>query len=259
MAYYVKHRYFGRVAAPLLLFFLVVTARPGAGQTRKELNRKSTDTLPPGWTLKFQEEFEAASIDYAKWSPHAPGQVVFEGKQTWIPQAIGLADGQAHLTARRTAAGYTSGILTTLGSFAQTFGRFEMRFRMPAGAGLEPIFRLLPLPTGDQPSIDVLDASGGNPAKSLFANRWEQDNLERDYSGSWDGPDLSKSFHTIAVEWDDEKIVWLVDGVERFRSLDGIPQQKMYLAVCLEVRDPDERTPFPASLDIDYIRVFARP
>ena len=130
---------------------------------------------------------------------------------------------------------------------------------MPAGAGLDPLFRLLPLGAADQPSIDVMDASGGHPSTALFANRCVESNLDREYSGAWEGVDLSFGVHTIAAEWDEEKIVWSVDGVERFASWDGIPQQPMYLTVCLEVRDPAAQTHFRAVLDIDYIRVFARP
>jgi len=259
MPYYLKRAHFQKVALWPAVFLLVVIARPFSAQTRKKAVPKPADAFPPGWTLKFDEEFDSASINYAKWSPHAPGKVAFEGQQTWIPAAVRLSGGEAHLTAAKTANGYTSGMMTTLGSFAQKFGRFEIRFRMPAGAGLDPLFRLLPLGAGDQPSIDVMQASGDHPSRSLFANRWLEANLDRDYSGSWDGVDLSNGFHTLAAEWDEEKIVWSVDGVERFASWDGIPQEAMYLAVCLEVRDPDARTHFPATLDIDYIRVFARP
>ena len=259
MAYYMKRLNFQKVAPCAALFLWIVIPRPFAAQTRKKESPKPADTIPPGWTLKFDEEFNAPSINYDKWSPHAPGKVVFEGQQSWIPGAIVISGGQAHLTAAISANTYTSGMMTTLGSFAQKFGRFEIRFRMPAGAGLAPLFRLLPLGADDQPSIDVMQAAGAHPTTALFANRWVETNLDRDYSGSWDGIDLSNGFHTVAAEWDEEKIVWSVDGVERFASWDGIPQQPMYLTVCLEVRDPAAQTHFPATLDIDYIRVFARP
>lgn len=254
-----KRSHFQKVALWAALFLLIVIARPFSAQTRKKESAKPADVLPPGWTLKFDEEFNSSSINYDKWSPHAPGKVVFEGQQTWLPRAIAISGGEAHLTATKTATGYTSGMMTTLGSFAQKFGRFEIRFRMPVGAGLDPVFRLLPLGPADQPSIDVMQASGDKPSSALFANHWVETNLDRDYSGSWDGVDLSNGFHTVAAEWDEEKIIWSVDGVERFASWDGIPQQPMYLNVGLEVRDPGPQTHFPATLDIDYIRVFARP
>jgi beta-glucanase (GH16 family) len=259
MAYNMKRRNFRNVAQCAALFLLIVIARPFSAQTHKKEIAKAADALPPGWELKFADEFNSSSIDYRKWSPHAPGKIVFGGQQTWSPAAITFSGGEAHLTAAKTANGYTSAAMTTLGSFEQKFGRFEIRFRMPAGAGLEPLLRLLPLGGADQPSIDVMRASGAHPSTALFANRWVEANLDRDYSGSWDGVDFSNGFHTVAAEWDEEKIVWSVDGLERFVSWDGIPQQPMYLTVCLEVRDPDARTNFPATLDIDYIRVFARP
>ncbi len=214
--------------------------------------------------MKFTEEFDGASLDFSKWSPHPPARLLLPGVQEWLPEAIQVSGGQAHIVARKTAGGYTSGIMTTLGTFAQTYGRFEIRFRMPAGRGLEPLFRLLPVPTGDSPSIDVMNAIGGDPSTALFGNRWSEGHVEREYTSSWKVGDLATGFHIAAVEWDEERIVWSVDGAERFESFEGVPHQPMYLAVSLSVGtekagEPDGQTKFPASLDIDYIRAFARP
>ncbi len=216
------------------------------------------------WTLRFADDFEGNALDYAKWSPHPPAKLITAGLQTWIAEAISVSGGQAHITARRTSSGYTSGMFTSFGTFAQTYGRFEIRFRMPSGHGLEPLFELLPIPSGDTPSIDVMNAVGSEPTKALFANRWGDSHADRDYAGSYKVVDLSVGFHVIAVEWDEEKIVWTVDGQEHFHSFDGVPHQPMYLAVSLGVAtpkagEPDAGTRFPATLDIDYIRVFSRP
>jgi beta-glucanase (GH16 family) len=152
-------------------------------------------------------------------------------------------------------------MMTTYGSFAQMYGRFEIRCRMPVGRGLEPKFWLLPL-TGEIPEIDVFDAVGSEPTKALFGNKWGDEKTERSYSGSYPVGDLSADFHVVAIEWDKEKIVWFVDGKERFRSVDGVPHQPMYLAISLAIgglqaRYPDEDTKFPAVFDIDYVRVFS--
>jgi beta-glucanase (GH16 family) len=132
---------------------------------------------------------------------------------------------------------------------------------MPVGRGLEPKFWLLPL-TGEIPEIDVFDAVGSEPGKALFGNKWGDEKTERSYSGSYPVGDLSADFHVVAIEWDAEKIVWFVDGKERFRSVDGVPHQPMYLAISLAIgglqaRYPDEDTKFPAAFDIDYVRVFS--
>ena len=217
-------------------------------------------TQIPGWVLKFQEEFDGSVLNFGKWIPHAPGKLLLPGVQDWVPEAIQVSGGQAHITARRTQTGYTSGIVTTFGTFAQTYGRFEIRFRMPAGAGLEAQFRLLPVPAGEFPSIDILDATGSDPATALFATRWKDAQADRDYTGSHKVADLSTGFHIATVEWDEEKILWIVDGVERFHSFDGVPHQPLYLAAYLTVSgEADPQTRFPAVFDIDYIRVFTRP
>jgi len=222
-----------------------------------------------GRVLKFDDEFDGDALNYSIWSPHEPGNPAIAGDQQWTTDAVTVSGGQAHIVARRTNAHspqgqFTSGIITTFDTFAQTYGRFEIRFRIPAGRGLEPRFRLLPIPSGEIPSIDVLDVVGSDPSTALFANRWGDEKADRDYTGSHKVADLSTGFHIVAVEWDEEKILWFVDGVERFHSFDGVPHQPMYLAVWLGVNtersgEPDETTRFPAVFDIDYIRTFARP
>ena len=223
----------------------------------------------PKWVPTFADEFEGKELDLAKWAPHDPwGRARPREVQAYVPGAIEVRDGMAHITARRGHARYdesdrefTSGMMTTYGSFAQMYGRFEIRCRMPVERGLEPKFWLLPL-TGEIPEIDVFDAVGSEPTKALFGNKWGDEKTERSYSGSYPVGDLSADFHVVAIEWDKEKIVWFVDGKERFRSVDGVPHQPMYLAISLAIgglqaRYPDEDTKFPAVFDIDYVRVFS--
>lgn len=233
MPYYVKRRSLEKVAGHLVLAFVTVFLHPLHAQT-------------------FSEEFDAAQLNFLKWSPHPPGKWLIGGIQTWIPTAITLSGGQAHITARKDN---TSGILTTFGSFAQTWGRFEIRMRVPRTPGVEALVQLLPVPAGDTPSIDILSVDGADPTNAGFANRWIENNLDHDYTGSYKGPDLSSGFHTIAVEWDEDKIVWRIDGAERFRSEDGIPRQAMYLAIGLKIIKPLDHD---ATLDIDRVHIYPR-
>jgi len=225
-----------------------------------------------GWIQTFNEDFNGSELDFGKWAPHDPsGRQREREVQAYVPGAIEVHDGFAHISAVRRRAMYdghdrefTSGIMTSYGSFAQLYGRFEIRCRIPAGRGLEPKFWLLPVPTGEIPAIDVFDAIGSEPSKALFGNRWGDEKTERSFTGSYDVGDLAADFHTIAIEWDKDKIVWFVDGKERFRSTDGVPHKPMYLTVGmavggLQAKYPDETTKFPARFTIDYIRVYQRP
>jgi beta-glucanase (GH16 family) len=65
------------------------------------------------------------------------------------------------------------------------------------------------------------------------------------------------------VVWDPGLIVWYVDGVEIHRfSGSEVASQEMYLlanlAVAAWVDPPDETTPFPSEMVVDYIRVWQR-
>jgi beta-glucanase (GH16 family) len=127
---------------------------------------------------------------------------------------------------------------------------------------------LYPVPLAPLPKIQIFQVSGNKTDLASFSNHWGTEQTERSFGDSFSGPDLSNGFHTVAVEWDAAKIAWFVDGNETLRAVDGIPRQQMFLLLELAVgggsgnlstRFPDETTHFPASFDIDYIRVYKRP
>ena len=221
------------------------------------------------WVLTFAEEFDGNELSFPKWTAHDPwGHERNREGQAYVPEAIEVKDGTLRIAARRQNASYdgrqrefTSGIITTYGSFAQTYGRFEIRCRVASGKGVESKFWLMPVPSGDVPSIDVVDIVGSEPKKGLFTNRWGDERTERSYSGSASVPDLSDGFHTIEIEWDEKRITWKVDGKETFQSISGVPHQPMYLVANLAVggtnaKYPDSSAQFPAEFEIEYIRVY---
>jgi len=213
------------------------------------------------WVLTFADEFDGAELDLAKWSPHEPGGQARDAH----PEAISIGGGQLHVTARRANKGYIQGIVTTFGTFAQRYGRFEIRCRVPAGRGVRAIVSLRPVPLAPLPVIQLLEVNGATPSTVAFANDWGTEQTIRVFGDSFPAPDLSAGFHTIAVEWDENKILWSIDGKDKFQSLDGVPRQSMFLALELAVgggggsvlaRTPDDSTHFPASFDIDYVRIY---
>jgi beta-glucanase (GH16 family) len=197
--------------------------------------------------LTFDDEFNGAELDLSRWVPHDPrGQQ----SQSTAPDAIRVSGGQLHIGA--------AGVVSTFGTFSQTYGRFEIRCRVPAGRRLRPRFLLLPVPVGPLPEIKVFETTGSAPSKVSFANRWGTEQTERSFGDSFTVPDLSTGFHTLSIEWDRDRITWFIDGKEKFQSVDGVPRQPMYVLIDLAVGGPDESTALPASFDIDYIRVYQR-
>jgi beta-glucanase (GH16 family) len=185
----------------------------------------------------FADEFNGPALDLARWVPHDP-----------FSRAAGdlsVSGGQLHLA--------PGGALSTFGIFAQKYGRFEIRARSTAAKGLHPRFRLMPIPLGLLPAIDVFETSGA-PTRVSFANRWGSEQTERSFGDSFTVADLSAGFHILAIEWERDHIAWFVDGKEKFRSIDGVPHQPMYLLIDL----PGEREG-GLTFDIDYVHVYGPP
>ena len=163
---------------------------------------------------------------------------------------------------------YTSGIITSYESFKFVHGYAEMRARIPRGRGLWPAFWLLNgYYVGQQPEIDILEVLGQNPQQTFHTYHWlGQDGIRLSDQGMTDNGDpamgYADGFHTYGVRWQRGRIDWYIDGnvVHTYQGED-VPYQAMYLIANLAVGgnwpgSPDSDTEFPASLDIDYIRVY---
>ena len=219
------------------------------------------------WVMTFDDEFDGSELDLGRWSPHDPFGHARDGQiQAFAPEAVSVSGGQLHLKAQATTEAkpvrddgkdreYVSGIVTTFGTFAQMYGRFEIRCKIPAGRGLQTAFTLYPVPLAPLPSIEVLTVSGRTPARIDVANHWGTPGTARSFGDSFAVPDLSAGFHTIAMEWDKDKIGWFVDGKETFRSSEGVPHQQMFLLLELSLGGAPD-VPLPLSLDVDYVRAY---
>jgi beta-glucanase (GH16 family) len=151
---------------------------------------------------------------------------------------------------------YTSGLITSRPSFAQTYGYFEIRAKLPRGKGLWPAFWLLPSDGAWPPEIDVLESIGDPGVAYVTAH-----STTRKYEGVEVRlePD---AFHTFAVAWDAKELVWFVDGREVRRAPTPDDMHKpMFLLANLAVGGnwpgaPDASTQFPARYLIDHIRAY---
>jgi beta-glucanase (GH16 family) len=223
----------------------------------------------PGWRLTFHDEFNGNQLDRRMWNDsywdgrtHSNNELEY-----YAPDGYEEKSGTLRLRAdRRRMEGhdYTSGMITSLGHFAQQYGYFEIRAKFPRGKGFWPAFWLLPTTKQWPPEIDILEILDHQPEKIYFSTHWQDARGRHQYhTESWVGPDFSRAFHTIALEWRPGEVIWYVDGVERARSRQGVPAEPMYLIANLAVGgdwpgNPDATTRFPGLMEIDYIRVYQR-
>ena len=146
--------------------------------------------------------------------------------------------------------------------------------QIPRGQGMWPAFWLLGTNIGDPNvgwpkcgEIDVMENVGFEP------NTVHGTIHGPGYSGSggigaaYNGPVFADGFHTYAVDWSPNKIVWSVDGhayqTRTPADLGGKSwafNHGFFIILNLAVGgywpgDPNSGTPFPAKLVVDYVHV----
>ena len=150
---------------------------------------------------------------------------------------------------------YTSGMLFS--NYAQTFGYFEIRADLPDGQGLWPAFWLL---GPDNNEIDILEVIGSAPhvpQQAVHSNAAHAGGAN--YMPNVDG------FHTYGALWNHTDIVFYIDGTEVWRTPRAADQDKpMQMILNLAVGgnwpgSPDGTTPWPAQMQIDYVRAYGLP
>jgi beta-glucanase (GH16 family) len=157
---------------------------------------------------------------------------------------------------------YTSGVITTYGTFSQEYGYFEMRAKLPAGQGLWPAFWLLPVQHVWPPELDVFEAFGSEPYE-LHWGALTSTSLGN--ASNWVSlpANTTDSYHTYGVNWTSTTLTYYFDG----QAIAQTPtpsdmNQPMYMIADLAVGghwagNPFPDTQFPAQMDIDYIRAYS--
>ena len=149
----------------------------------------------------------------------------------------------------------------------QLYGRWEFRARTDKGRGFGSAILLWPdseqFP--DDGEIDITEVPSENRDRSHmivhFAGPGDSDKVY----GSYVEDDFSQ-WHAFALDWLPDRIVFYVDGVERFRVTDRniIPKKPMHLCLQFDegpkkdwIAAPDATTPSSFALQVDWLRVYA--
>jgi beta-glucanase (GH16 family) len=251
----------------------------------------------PGYKLVWADEFDRdGPPDPANWT-YERGFVRNQELQWYQPDNARVEKGMLIIRARRERkpnpnhetgaadwkrnrefAEYTSSSVTTRGLHNWQYGRFEMRARIDTRPGMWPAFWTLGSsggwPAGGE--VDIMEYYRGD----LLANAaWASEQRGRPV---WDDTrtpltafkdaEWSRKFHVWRMDWDDDLIKLYVDGqllndVDLTRTIneDGSGKnpfrQPHYVIINLAIGgqggDPSG-TEFPASYEVDYIRVYQR-
>lgn len=185
--------------------------------------------------------------------------------------------GNLVITARKEAYGdatCTAASLTTRGAFSFTYGRVEVRAKLPTGRGTWPAIWTLGVNHETWPTcgeIDLMEYVGFDPDHvHATVHTGAYNHLTKTHKGLAHAlPDAAADFHLYAIDWDVAGISFFVDGIQVHRfANDGAGDRAtwpfdtpQYLLLSLAIggtwggaQGVDEAI-FPATFLVDYVRI----
>jgi beta-glucanase (GH16 family) len=255
--------------------------------------QNSAQPARAGWELVWSDEFNGPSgspVDSSKWVTESGGNgwgnQELEYYTTRTENAF-QKDGnllikvleEKYTGSDGVTRNYTSARLKSEGKFAQKYGRFEARIKIPYGQGIWPAFWML----GDDiekkgwpkcGEIDVMENIGKEPALVHGTIHGPGYNGANGIGSPFElpaGQRFADDFHVYAVEWEPKAIRFYVDDhMYATRTPADLPKGAKWVYkhpffVLLNVAvgggwpgNPDSSTVFPQTMLVDYVRVYRR-
>lgn len=276
-----------------LIFIGALTVVVAAIDVGARLGARDKDRRPggAGGSLIWADEFQGpagAKPDPRRWR-FETGLGWGDGELQYYRRANASLDGRGHLaiTGHNTqytdphgvTARYTSARLNTEDRFEFAYGRVAARIRTPAGQGLASAFWALgnSFYTVGWPAageIDIMEVKGAKP-RTLLGNLHGPRRGHEDYSLDATRRaklPLSARFHVYAVSWSPGRIAFSFDRkVYAVRTPADLPvharwrfEHPFFLLLTLAIGGewagpPDATTSWPATLLVDWVRVWAGP
>ncbi|MWC31042.1 carbohydrate binding domain-containing protein [Paenibacillus sp. MMS18-CY102] len=249
---------------------------------------------PADWELTWNDEFNGTKIDESKWNfVNKGGGFGNRELEYYTPREenarIEPLDGSNKalvIEARKEKYqdhDYTSAKLYSQYKGDWTYGKYEIRAKVPKSQGIWPAIWMMPTnydlygPWPATGEIDIMELIGSEPNKAWgtlhYGLPWKYSNASFELPGSMD---FSQDFHTFSIEWEPGEIRWYVDGIFYQRQNDWYSKregetlpitwpapfdQDFYMQLNLAVggewpQFPDKTTIIPSKMFVDYVRVY---
>jgi beta-glucanase (GH16 family) len=226
--------------------------------------------------MTFNEPFD--SLDVSPWGPgtrwiaHTPWAGDFGGAAFADPKGdvpFKIINGELLIEASRGPGGkWRSGLLSSAdqkgNGFAQQYGYFEMRARLPTGPAVWPAFWLIGKDRSNYTAeIDVMEFYGDNPDfYETVIHTWHKDGRhDSQFSRIPVFPRRDPAaYHTYGVKIDAEYIRIYFDRAMVWRTpTPPEHRQPMFMLLNLAFVDKDakDRAEDPSVMTVDYVRAFA--
>ena len=240
-----------------------------------------------GYSLVWNDEFNGSTLNSSNWT-HEIGDGCNNNLCGWGNNELEyyrsenstVADGLLTITAKQENFGgrdYTSSRLKTQGKQFFTYGRVDIRAKLPKGQGIWPALWMLgeSITTVSWPAsgeLDIMEMIGGtiNREKTTHGTiHYSNAAGGREYTGGSTTVEnglLADSFHVFSIDWNTTSITWSLDGVafhsQQITSSDRTEfHENFFFLFNVAVGgewpgSPNADTQFPQQMQVDYIRVF---
>lgn len=232
-------------------------------------------------TLVWSDEFDGPEIDKTKWAFAGGAGGFGNNEMQWYtnkPENATIEDGHLVITTlKKKMAGwpYTSAKLMTRDAW--TYGRFEVRAKLPVGVGSWPAVWMLPRESSygkgwpDSGELDLMEHVGFDPGVVVYTAHTGSFNhkIGTQKSRSVSVPDAQSVFHVYAIDWSPEKVDFLLDGevVYTFENmhqtyLEWPFDQPFYLILNTAVggdwggREGVDNDSLPWKFSLDWVRIY---
>ncbi|WP_421869448.1 glycoside hydrolase family 16 protein [Marinoscillum sp.] len=247
----------------------------------------SSTTADVEQVLVWSDDFNGNELDQSKWtaivSDGCPGNCGFGNNELQYylddHKNLSVSDGSLKITALKDgfdSKDYTSAKLISKAKGDWQYGRIEVRAKLPQGKGTWPAIWMLP--TLDRQmkwprdgEIDIMEHVGYNQGMIYGTIHTEKYNhvIGTQKSDSIYLDDASDIFHEYELAWDQNKMVWSVDGKEYLaleknnEDYEGWPfDQPFHLILNLAVggnwggKYGVDDSIWPQTMEIDYVKVY---
>lgn len=266
-------------------FDFITTNEP---ELLKERIKKSP--VNAGWNLVWSDEFNYNGLpDSSKWNYDVGGNGWGNNeKEFYRGESLRnsfVKDGKLHIVGLKEDyenKNYTSARLTTYPNFSIQYGKIEVMAKLPKGIGTWPAIWMLPnnirTKVENWPlcgEIDIMEEVGKDPNVIHTSMHTQLYNFLKNsqYTHFDTLNNVSNTFHLYGIEWTPKSIRFFIDNQLFYEAKKGEngkdstnlgwPFDKPYflilnLALGGNWGGEIDDTIFPATMEVDYVRIFQR-
>jgi len=221
----------------------------------------------PGWTMAFSDNFTGSHLNENNWGPYS-GVPNGDNNGWWDPSHVVESGGVLNLESYVDPShanpsnpnGYVSGGVSSGRALHQTYGKYEVRFRIDQGDGIATALLLWPAEGGWPPEIDFAENGSGVRDHMTATLHYGSDDstIQKDLNGDF------TQWHTLGVEWTPGSLAFTMDGSTWATITDShVPDVPMELDMQTQAGEcgvdpcPDASTPARVDMQIDWVVAYA--